>query len=115
MTPEEVYNMRHAKARNIIETCFGALKQRWVVLRRECYYDVKMTTMIIIACAIVHNYLTMEVPDDLMDSVVPEGQELGADDDACNEEPEVISTIGPTDARAVFRNNLALDMLNNYN
>ncbi|KAK9114354.1 hypothetical protein Syun_021151 [Stephania yunnanensis] len=56
--------MRHAKARNIIETFFGALKQRWAVLRNPCYYDVKMTTLIIIACDVLHNYLTMEAPDD---------------------------------------------------
>ncbi|KAK9118451.1 hypothetical protein Scep_016544 [Stephania cephalantha] len=113
-TPEEVFNMRHAKARNIIETCFGALKQRWAVLRSPCFYDVKMTTLIIIACAVLHNFLTMEEPDDLLDTVVVEGQELGAEDDASNEPPEVISQVGQTDAWTAFRNNLAMDMWDSY-
>ncbi|KAK9148290.1 hypothetical protein Scep_007047 [Stephania cephalantha] len=102
------------KARNIIETCFGALKQRWAVLRSPCFYDVKMTTLIIIACVVLHNYLTMEVPDDLLDNVVVEGQELGAEDDASNEPPEVISQVGQTDAWTAFRNNLAIDMWDSY-
>ncbi|KAK9166341.1 hypothetical protein Scep_001532 [Stephania cephalantha] len=102
--------MRHAKAKNIIETCFGALKQRWAVLRSPCFYDVKMTTLIIIACVVLHNFLTMEVPDDLLDTMVVEGQELGAEDDASNEPPEVINQVGPTDAWTAFRNNLAIDM-----
>ncbi|KAK9137908.1 hypothetical protein Sjap_008502 [Stephania japonica] len=41
--------------------------------------------------------------------------ELGADDDASNEEPEVINTVGPTDAWTMFRNNLAMEMWDNYN
>ncbi|KAK9145747.1 hypothetical protein Sjap_005650 [Stephania japonica] len=47
----------------------------------------QMTTFIIHACAILHNFLTKEVPNDLLDTIIPEGQELGANDDASNERP----------------------------
>ncbi|KAK9166609.1 hypothetical protein Scep_001800 [Stephania cephalantha] len=106
--------MRHVKVRNIIETCFGALKQRWFVLRSPCYYnvssefyrkipciyasspaerEVKMMTFIIHVCAILHNFVIKEVPNDLLDTIIPEGQELGANDDASNEQAKKISTV----------------------
>ncbi|CAL2229050.1 unnamed protein product [Prunus armeniaca] len=30
---QEYFNMKHAKARNVIERCFGLLKARWGILR----------------------------------------------------------------------------------
>ncbi|KAK9125493.1 hypothetical protein Scep_014339 [Stephania cephalantha] len=102
------------KARNIIETCFGALKQRWAILRSPCYYNVKMTAFIIHACAILHNFFTKEVPNDLLDTIIPEGKELGIDDDASNEQAETISTVGSTNAWTSFRDELAMSLWNDY-
>ncbi|KAK9142659.1 hypothetical protein Syun_012059 [Stephania yunnanensis] len=73
-----------------------------------------MPTLIIIASVVLHNYLTMEVPNDLLDNMVVEGQELGAEDDASNEPPEVICQVGPIDAWIAFCNNLAMDMWDSY-
>ena len=37
---EEYFNMRHAKARNIIERCFGRLRGRWGILRSPSYFPI---------------------------------------------------------------------------
>ncbi|KAK9140558.1 hypothetical protein Scep_010239 [Stephania cephalantha] len=47
-------------------------------------------------------------------NMVSEGQELGAEDDASNEPPKVISQVGSTDAWTAFRNNLAMNMWDSY-
>ncbi|KAK9128126.1 hypothetical protein Syun_016923 [Stephania yunnanensis] len=80
------------------------------MLRNPCYYNVKTTTFIIIACVVLHNYLTIETPYELLDNVVSEGQELGAEDDASNESPEVINQVGLTDAWTTYRNDLTMNM-----
>ncbi|KAH6776950.1 hypothetical protein C2S52_007623 [Perilla frutescens var. hirtella] len=38
--PEEYYNMKHAKARNVIERCFGLLKGRWAILRSPSFFPI---------------------------------------------------------------------------
>ncbi|KAK9128539.1 hypothetical protein Syun_017336 [Stephania yunnanensis] len=67
-----------------------------------------MMTFIIHACAILHNFFTKEVSNDLLDIIIPKGKELGADDDASNEQAETISTIGSTNAWTTFRDELAI-------
>ncbi|KAH6832664.1 hypothetical protein C2S53_006451 [Perilla frutescens var. hirtella] len=36
---QEHFNMKHAKARNVIERIFGQLKSRWAILRNNMEYD----------------------------------------------------------------------------
>ncbi|WVZ97489.1 hypothetical protein U9M48_043019 [Paspalum notatum var. saurae] len=38
---EEYFNMRHARARNIVERCFGRLKGRWAILTAPSYFPIK--------------------------------------------------------------------------
>ncbi|KAH6836367.1 hypothetical protein C2S53_011227 [Perilla frutescens var. hirtella] len=38
--PEEYFNMKHAKARNVIEKCFGLLKGRWAILRSPSFFPI---------------------------------------------------------------------------
>jgi hypothetical protein len=39
---KELFNLRHAKARNLIERItFGLLKMRWAILRSNSYFDFR--------------------------------------------------------------------------
>ncbi|KAL5567150.1 hypothetical protein UlMin_030314 [Ulmus minor] len=40
-THEEFFNMKHSAARNVIERCFGVLKNRWAILRSPSFYPIK--------------------------------------------------------------------------
>ncbi|XP_047940418.1 putative nuclease HARBI1 isoform X2 [Salvia hispanica] len=62
--PKELYNLRHATARNVIERAFGLFKKRWKILREVSFFDVKTHVKIINACAILHNLIRVESPND---------------------------------------------------
>ncbi|XP_012851102.1 PREDICTED: putative nuclease HARBI1 [Erythranthe guttata] len=53
----EFFNMKHAKARNIIERAFGLLKSRWAILRSPAYYPIKVQNRIVMACCLLHNFI----------------------------------------------------------
>jgi len=40
-TARELFNLRHATARNVIERTFGLLKMRWAILRNSSYFDLE--------------------------------------------------------------------------
>ncbi|XP_061357670.1 protein ALP1-like [Gastrolobium bilobum] len=63
-TPQEVFNKRHAQARNVIERTFGLLKMRWAILRSPSFYPVKTHNRIIIACCLLHNLIRREMDID---------------------------------------------------
>lgn len=111
---EEYFNMRHAKARNIVERGFGRLKGRWAILRSPSFYPIKTQGRIIMACALLHNLILQKMPFDPLDDDeyimedtwdVVEG-ELG--------EQEFITSISTTNEWTNFRNVLAQEMYNSY-
>lgn len=80
---EKQYNKMHAKARNVIERCFGVLKSRFRCVHRykTLYYDPLMASNIIYATCTLHNLCcnmndqfneTEETIDDIEDITEPE-------------------------------------------
>ncbi|XP_042055891.1 uncharacterized protein LOC121800386 [Salvia splendens] len=47
--PKEIFNMRHTRARNVIERAFAVLKMRWGILRSAAFYPVKVQIRLIMA------------------------------------------------------------------
>ncbi|GMF26549.1 unnamed protein product [Phytophthora fragariaefolia] len=54
---KEIFNLRHAKVRNIIERLIGCLKRRFKVLRVAMEYELETIKGVIFACALVHNFI----------------------------------------------------------
>lgn len=54
---EKLYNKKHASARNVVERCFGVLKNRFrcIIGSRGLHYSPAKTTKIINACCALHN------------------------------------------------------------
>ncbi|KAF7829799.1 protein ALP1-like [Senna tora] len=111
-TPRECFNMRHSAARNVIERCFGMLKNRWAIMRSPSFYPVKTHNMIVIACCLLHNLIRREnVGDPLND----EAENL--DPEPAEEHAEVdgpISTVETSESWTLFRENLAAQMFNEF-
>ncbi|KAL0345330.1 UNVERIFIED_CONTAM: hypothetical protein Sradi_4364300 [Sesamum radiatum] len=84
---EELFNLKHSSARNVIERTFGLLKVRGI-LRNPSFYPIKVQHRIILACCLLHNFLRKEIPDDPLESEVPSQNDNGTE---C--ETEYVSTI----------------------
>ncbi|CAA0822655.1 Unknown protein, partial [Striga hermonthica] len=68
----ELYNLRHTKARNAIERAFGILKMRWAILRSNSFYPIRTQNRIIMACALIHNFIRTTMPEDPNENEIPE-------------------------------------------
>ncbi|XP_042067424.1 uncharacterized protein LOC121810744 [Salvia splendens] len=92
--PREIFNMRHTRARNVIERAFAVLKMRWGILRSACYYPVKIQTQLILACFLLHNYARTAMPVDPLDQLSDvNDDQIVAESDDPNVEGEYIDSI----------------------
>ncbi|KAL0355735.1 UNVERIFIED_CONTAM: hypothetical protein Sradi_4020400 [Sesamum radiatum] len=85
---QELFNLRHSSARNVIEHTFGLLKVRWAILRSHSFYPIKVQNRIIMACCFLHNVIRKEMPEDPLELELPEATEPVNDSSA-----EFVSTI----------------------
>ncbi|KAL8484114.1 hypothetical protein ACS0TY_026708 [Phlomoides rotata] len=69
---QECFNIKHVKARNVIERSFGILKARWGILRSSSYYPIKTQNCIIFGCCLLHNFIRTTMNVDHMEDEVPE-------------------------------------------
>jgi hypothetical protein len=67
---EELFNLRHAQARNIIERIFGVIKKRWRILITPPAYDMGIQARIPAALAALHNFILEHDPEDRVDPEV---------------------------------------------
>ncbi len=56
---EELFNLRHAQARNIIERIFGVLKNRFHILLIGPGYSVEVQAKIPAALCAIHNFIRL--------------------------------------------------------
>lgn len=67
VTKEELFNLRHACARNVIERIFGVLKKRFRILIIPPDYDMDLQSRIPPALAAIHNFIRENDPFEIED------------------------------------------------
>ncbi|XP_010044171.2 protein ALP1-like [Eucalyptus grandis] len=107
-SPEEYFNLKHSQARNVIERCFGLLKLRWAILRSPSFYPIRTQGRIIIACCLLHNLIRREMAIDPIEAQLDEVA-------TTIEDVETIDVVEPSDHWATWRQNLAVQMFNEWN
>ncbi|EJD45179.1 transposase [Auricularia subglabra TFB-10046 SS5] len=70
MTHEELFNLCHARLRNIIERIFGIMKKRYAVLREGSAWPVETEAALFPALCAIHNFICIH-----------NLQDMGEDDD----------------------------------
>src|ERR1700722_4464757 len=68
---QELFNLHHAKAQNIVEQIIGVCKKRFKVLVVAQEYDLPTQAQLVSALAVVHNFIYIYNPEDL-----PEDEDL---------------------------------------
>ncbi|XP_042034238.1 putative nuclease HARBI1 [Salvia splendens] len=115
-TPEELFNLRHSKARNVIERSFAVLKMRWGILRSASFYPIDVQTGLIIACFLLHNYIRGEMVVDPVEAEVV--NEANIDDEPANDPllcGDNISSVEPSALWTQKRDDLAREMWGDRN
>lgn len=108
---KEYFNLKHAKARNVIERAFGILKSRWGILRSPSFYPIEQQNLIIMTCCLLHNFIRTTSSIDHEELNVPE---FVAEDDTNNVDDEFIDTVEPSHQWTNWRETLAMNMYNDW-
>ncbi|KAL6269412.1 hypothetical protein ACE6H2_026323 [Prunus campanulata] len=93
---QEYFNMKHAKARNVIE-------------RVHLFYPIKTQCRIITACCLLHNLIRKEMSRDPLEHEINEIEEM---ENVI--EGDMVGTVGASDEGTTWRNDLALQMHNEW-
>ena len=64
---EELFNLRHASARNVIERIFGVLKRRFRILVCPPEYSMEIQARTPAALCALHNFIRRSEPDEIQD------------------------------------------------
>jgi hypothetical protein len=77
-TKEELYNLQHASARNVIERIFGVTKNRFNILEQPPRYPMSVQVRIPPALCALHNFILRHDLDDVKLDL-DEGEEEGVE------------------------------------
>lgn len=61
---KELFNMKHAKVGNVIETTFEIVKSRWAISHSNSFYPIKTQNRIIMVYCLLHNFISTEMSVD---------------------------------------------------
>ncbi|KAL0922566.1 hypothetical protein M5K25_006557 [Dendrobium thyrsiflorum] len=112
---QELFNHRHAQLRNVVERTFGIWKERFQVLTHMRQFPITVQADLVIACAVLHNYIGRYHGHDMhfnMSQTEMEHDNERGEVDMSDEDPNLHTTIGERIQGEVVRHDIATDMWN---
>jgi len=112
-----LFNLRHAKARSVIERIFGILMQRFRILELPPEYDISIQARIPAALASLHNFIRQYDPEEIH---MFDHQEIDSNmgDSDMGFHPESAGELGvavsPNESARTRRYRIATDMWERY-
>lgn len=80
---KELYNLRHARLRAVVEQAFGALKRRWKIIRVSApEYSIRRQIAFVYACTALHNFVEEFPGQSESDEEEESEEDLGSFNDA---------------------------------
>ena len=79
-TQEELFNLRHARARNVIERAFGVIKRRFKILVIPPEYSMDIQARVFPALAAIHNCILERDPIEIADVLPPSDDGIDVED-----------------------------------
>lgn len=80
-TKEELFNLRHAHLRNVIERIFGVLKRRFRILLLAPEYNMDIQNRLPAALCALHNFIRTHDPDNKTEIELEENGGENVDED----------------------------------
>ncbi|KAK6119077.1 hypothetical protein DH2020_047195 [Rehmannia glutinosa] len=107
----ELFNLRHSKARNIIERAFGLLQARCGILRSNSFYPMKIQNRIIMACCLLQNFIRTVMAVDPLEQDVPE---YIIDHSNAHADADFVDVVESSQIWTNWRDELATTMFNEW-
>ncbi|RWR90741.1 putative nuclease HARBI1 [Cinnamomum micranthum f. kanehirae] len=109
-TPQELFNLRHSKACNVVERTFAVLKQRFPILKTTPRYPLNTQAKIVVACCIMYNYIKQwNYNDELEEGSV---LEMDVDENINVKEDTEVGSV-PSDVNTDLHVHFEMQLLNN--
>ncbi|KAH6763061.1 hypothetical protein C2S52_020494 [Perilla frutescens var. hirtella] len=109
---EELFNLKHSKAQNVIERAFGIMKMRWGILRSTTYYPIKIQNKLMMCCFLLNNLIRSQMN---IDSIEQHFDILVNDEGALGENgDEFVDTVESSPEWNATRDHIADGMWNDY-
>jgi hypothetical protein len=110
-TKEELFNLRHASLRNIIERAFGILKKRFPIFELMHSYSLHLQINLVLCGVMIHNYIRRNQGyEDEYDNIDDDVGEVDNEGGAAVEEEE---HHGP-EGTSAWRDQIATEMWEQY-
>ncbi|XP_057787503.1 uncharacterized protein LOC131004763 [Salvia miltiorrhiza] len=108
---EELFNLRHAKARNVVERAFGIMKMRWGILRSTTFYPIKVQNRLIMATFLINNFIRKQM---VVDPIEEQYNAMVEDGDVDVESHNFVENVESSPQWNAARDTLAEGMWQQY-
>ena len=114
---EEIFNLCHARLRNVIERAFGVVKARFPILRKMAPYSFAAQTKIVMTCFSIHNFLRQVSVADRLFSEYDTEEKLESDSDNRNQGSTTNNFFTAADQEFMlqFRDHIANELFQVFN
>jgi hypothetical protein len=116
---EELFNLRHAQKRNVVERIFGVVKKRWGILTRPPQFTMDIQAKIPSALAALHNFIMQHNSQDCLHYVSNMEDDLDPNPGVVQQNPHgVLSTQAVNQAEktqaTAYHEHIAQEMWDEY-
>ena len=114
---KEIFNLCHARLRNVIERAFGVVKARFPILKKMAPYSFAAQTKIVMTCFSIHNFLRQVSVADRLFSEYDIEEELESDSDNRNQGSTTNNFFTAADQEFMlqFRDHIANELFQVFN
>ncbi|XP_020677924.2 putative nuclease HARBI1 [Dendrobium catenatum] len=112
---QELFNHCHAQLRNVVERTFGIWKEQFQVLTHMRQFPISVQAYIVIACAVMHNFIGRYHGHDLYFNMSQTEMQHDAETvevDMPEDDPNLHATIGERIQGEAIRHNITIDLWN---
>lgn len=84
---KELFNLRHASLRNVVERIFGVLKRKYKVLSHPLEYSTQTQVLLVLALTALHNFVRQHEGPNADDNLAKEIDTSAAEEEGESEPP----------------------------